>query len=113
MNAIVMSMTGTLALDTYIIDTLMPDLVGHDHRASSFLVYLYLWRRAADDASAPVRVSHQALAHATGLSRSGVQSALVNLRRRGLITSRRPSPTAVPQHTVHRTWSRRAPRARA
>ena len=34
-------------LDAYIIDTLMPDLVGHDRQPSAFIVYLYLADRAA------------------------------------------------------------------
>ncbi len=100
-------MSATLILDPYIVDTLMPDLVGHDQRASSFLVYLCLWRRAAPDFGTPVRMSHQALADATGLSRSAVQLALANLQRRSLIVSKRASPTAVPQHAVNRTWVRR------
>jgi hypothetical protein len=99
-------MAATLNLDPYIIDTLMPDLVGHDKRTSSFLVYLCLWRKAAPD-FAPVRMSHQTLADATGLSRSAVQTALANLWRRSLIVSKRATPTAVPQHTVLRPWVRR------
>jgi hypothetical protein len=35
-----------LPLDRYVVDVLMPDLVGHDRSASGFLVYLYLWRQA-------------------------------------------------------------------
>ena len=29
-------------VDAYVVDALMRDLVGHDHRASAFLVYLVL-----------------------------------------------------------------------
>ena len=100
-------MAATLHLDPYIVDTLMPDLVGHDKSTSSFLVYLCLWKRAAADLNTPVRMSHQALADATGLSRSAVQTALANLWRRGLVSSKRATPTAVPQHTVLRPWIRR------
>jgi CRP-like cAMP-binding protein len=100
-------MAATLTIDPYIIDTLMPDLVGHDRRTSSFLVYLCLWRRAAPDLAVPVRMSHQALADATGLSRSAVQAALSNLWRRSLVVSKRGSPTAVPRHTVLRPSVRR------
>ena len=35
----------TIAIDPYIVDTLMPDLVGHDRQPSAFLVYLLLWRQ--------------------------------------------------------------------
>ncbi len=90
----------------------MPDLVGHDKRPASFLVYLWLWSRSAPDFDAPVRVSHQTLADATGLSRSAVQGALANLQRRALIATKRTTPTAVPQHTVNRPWLRRAGRAK-
>ena len=42
----------TLSLDQYVVDVLMPDLVGHDRSQSAFIVYLYLWRtwRAPGDA---------------------------------------------------------------
>lgn len=85
----------------------MPDLVGHDKRPSSFLIYLCLYRKAAANFSAPVRMSHQTLADATGLSRSAVQTALANLNRRHLVTSSRATPTAVPRHIVNRPWVRR------
>ena len=51
----------TIALDPYILEALMPDLVGHDQRPSSFIVYLALWRMADPLASQPapgVRISH-------------------------------------------------------
>ena len=35
-----------LTLDPYVIETLMPDLVGHDKQPSAFVVFLYLWARA-------------------------------------------------------------------
>ncbi len=101
-------MANALTLDPYVVDTLLPDLVGHDKRPSSFLIYLCLYRRAAPDFAAPVRMSHQALADATGLSRSAAQTALANLNRRSLVASRRTTPTAVPQHIVNRPWIRRS-----
>lgn len=36
--------TTPVLVDAYIVETLMPDLVGHDRQPSAFLVYLYLWR---------------------------------------------------------------------
>ena len=45
-------------VDVYVVDALMRDLVGHDHRASAFLVYLVL---AASEEDAP-RLSHAQLA---------------------------------------------------
>lgn len=99
------------ALDPYLIDSLMRDLAGHDQRPSAFLVYLWLWHRTAAAPAAGVRISHQRLADATGLSRSTVQHALDHLAARQLLTSRRASPTAVPLHIIHRPWARRSPRS--
>jgi hypothetical protein len=31
--------------DAYLVDSLMPDLVGHDRQPSAFIVYLYLAHR--------------------------------------------------------------------
>ena len=39
-------MAARVTLDAYILDSLMPDLVGHDRQPSAFLVYLYLYRHA-------------------------------------------------------------------
>jgi hypothetical protein len=93
-------------LDAYVIDGLLPDLIGHDRRASAFVVYLYLFRHAAAEPDWAVRRSHQAIASATGLSRSAVQGALAHLQRRQLVTSSRAHPTAVPLHRVLRPWLR-------
>lgn len=101
-------------IDPYVIDTLLPDLVGHDKRPSALLIYLVLWRRSprggGSDPFAPVRMSHQALADATGLSRSAVQDGLRRLHQRGLVVTRRATPTAVPAHAVQRPWLRRGSR---
>jgi hypothetical protein len=32
----------TIQIDRYVVETLLPDLVGHDRRASAFLVYLII-----------------------------------------------------------------------
>jgi DNA-binding GntR family transcriptional regulator len=47
------------------------------------------------------------LADATGLSKSAVQIALANLRRRELIVTTRDHATAVSRHGVLRHWRRR------
>jgi len=94
-----------LALDRYVLETLMPDLVGHDHRASSFLVYLALWAKARGPARR-ARVSLRTLSEETGLSRRGVQTGLRNLARRRLVAVHRASITAVPEYTVLRPWAR-------
>jgi CRP-like cAMP-binding protein len=95
-----------ITLDAYLLDCLLPDLVGHDRRPASFIVYLYLYRQASRQANWSVRVSHQSIANATGLSRSAVQSALAHLQNRQLIDTSRAHPTAVPLHRVLRPWLR-------
>jgi hypothetical protein len=97
-------MDARFSLDTYVVDTLMPDLVLHDHQPSAFLVYLYLSRRAAGRAA--IAASHQQVADATGLSKSAVQGAMRTLARRRLIRVARASLTAVPHYTVLRPWRR-------
>lgn len=95
-----------ITLDAYLFDALLPDIVGHDRRPSSFIVYLHLYRHASQQSGWGVRVSHQSIADATGLSRSAVQSALTHLQNRQLIASSRAHPTAVPLHKVLRPWTR-------
>src|SRR6266478_4465522 len=95
-----------ITIDAYLFDCLLPDLVGHDRRLSSFIIYLYLYRHASQQANWSVRMSHQAIATATGLSRSAVQSALAHLQSRQLIATSRAHPTAVPLHHVLRPWLR-------
>jgi hypothetical protein len=95
------------APDDYVVDTLLPDLVGHDRAPSAFLVYLKLWHMAGGPGRGrPASLS--TLAVETGLSKSSVQAALRLLHKRNYITSRRGSPTAVPIHTVHAPWRSRS-----
>jgi hypothetical protein len=93
-------------LDAYLVDCLLPDLVGHDRHLSSFIVYLYLYRHAARDANWSVHISHQSIASGSGLSRSAVQAALAHLQTRELVSTSRAHPTAVPLHRVLRPWLR-------
>ena len=95
-----------ITLDAYVLDCLLPDLVGHDRRLSSFIIYLYLYRQASEQGNWSVRLSHQSIATATGLSRSAVQSALGHLQNRQLIATSRAHPTAVPLHRILRPWLR-------
>ncbi len=97
----------TIRLDPYVVDTLMADLVGHDHSPSSFLVYLTLWGRTGMRRGAKARLSHRQLAEETGLSKSSVQGAVRNLARRRLIAVTRANATAVPEYAVLRPWVRR------
>jgi DNA-binding MarR family transcriptional regulator len=90
-------------LDDYIVETLMPDLISHDHAPSAFIVYVKLWH-GAGGADGRMQASLSTLAVETGLSKSSVQAALRRLRRRGYIATKRSAPTAVPVHTVLAPW---------
>jgi hypothetical protein len=98
----------SLAIDAYVIDTLLPDLVGHDRQPSAFLVYLYLWRHTIGSDAAEVQTSLQDITSGTGLSKRAVQDALGQLVRRKLLGVARASITAIPVYTVKRPWVRSA-----
>jgi hypothetical protein len=93
-------------VDAYVIDVLMPDLVGHDRQPSAFLVYLLLWRRTIGADEVSVQISLLDIASATGLSKRAIQESLQWLRKRRLISIQRASITAVPVYTVKRPWTR-------
>jgi DNA-binding GntR family transcriptional regulator len=93
-----------IAIDEYVLDTLMRDLVAHDRKPSAFLVYLHLYRKTIGEARPSVHQSHQQIADATGLSKSAVQAAVRVLARRRLIQARLASPTTTPEYVVHRPW---------
>ena len=93
-----------IPVDDYVLDVLMRDIVGHDRQPAAYLVYLYLYGQAARDKWKPVAKSLRDLADATGLSKSAVQTALENLRRRELINTTSDHATAVPRHRVLRHW---------
>ena len=96
----------TVTVDRYVVDTLLGDLVGHDHRASSFLVYLHLATRPAAGRQRRITASYADLGHGTGLSKSAVQAAVRNLKRRRLVRVERTSSTATPVYEVLRPWNR-------
>jgi Helix-turn-helix domain len=96
-------MVRKVPLDDYVVETLLPDLIGHDRSPSSFIVYVKLW----NDAGGPgrrIQVSLSTLAVETGLSKSSVQAALRRLRKRGYLSTKRASPTSVPVYTIHAPW---------
>ena len=95
-----------MLLDPYIIDTLLPDLVGHDRQPSAFLVYLFLWRQTHGAGAPATQVALIDIAEATGLSKRAVQDALGRLSKRKLLTVARDSITAIPVYTVLRPWKR-------
>src|SRR2546426_12767255 len=110
-SAIVLTMiaptTTAFAVDHYLVDVLLRDLVGHDRSPAAFLVYLLLWRHTRGLAAASVRLSHRDIAEDTGLSKSAVQQALRILHRRGLVRSKQQHQTDTPEHCVLRTWTTR------
>ena len=99
----------TLLIDTYMLDTLMADLVGHDRQPSAFLVYLFLWRRTHGSGETAVQVSLLDITVGTGLSKRAVQEALRTLSGRRLLSIQRESITAIPIYEVLRPWVRSMP----
>jgi hypothetical protein len=93
-----------ILLDDYVLETLMPDLVGHDHHPSAFLLYLALWRLTGGDR--PAVASLRQLAEETGLSRRAVQDAVARLATRQLVQVEREGITDVPTYRVLRPWVR-------
>jgi helix-turn-helix protein len=96
-----------LRLDSYVVESLMADLVGHDKKPSAFAVYLYLWHRLATARARKVPASYQRIADDTGLSKSAVQASIRHLLRRRLIHCALPAKTATPVYSVLRPWRRR------
>lgn len=94
-----------IVLDDYVLETLMPDLVGHDHHPSAFLLYLALWR-LTEGGARPAVASLRQLAEETGLSRRAVQDAVTRLSARRLVQVQREGITGVPAYTLLRPWVR-------
>lgn len=97
------------AVDAYLVDVLMPDLVGHDRRPAAFIVYLFLLREAARSRRDRVSVSLQTIATRTGLAKSTVQAALRHLLRRRLLDPAVTATVTAPVRQVLRPWVRKAP----
>jgi hypothetical protein len=89
-------------VDDYVVDVLMRDLVGHDRRPVSFLVYL--WLAAQARAGKDVRVSFQEMAESVGVSKSAAQAAVRWLIRRKLLQATKENATAVPCYKVLTPW---------
>jgi DNA-binding MarR family transcriptional regulator len=93
----------TLQIDRYVTDTLMADLVGHDRKPSSYLVYLAI---AAEEGRAAL--GYGEMAERTGLSRRACQQAVAHLKRRGLISAMRRSANEAAVYRALTPWVRRA-----
>jgi len=91
-------------LDDYVIDTLLRDLVGHDRRPASFLVYLWITAEQQRRRS-PVSISYSELAENIGISKSSAQAGVRWLLRRKLLAVSRQSVTATPQYKSQTPWS--------
>lgn len=98
-------------LDDYITDTLMRDLVGHDRKPVSYLVYLWL---AAEHAKTrtDVQASYQHVAESVGISKSSAQAAVGWLLKRRLLGVKKENPTATPVYTVRSPWREAARRSK-
>jgi hypothetical protein len=96
-------MPSRVTVDAYVLDTLMPDLVGNERRPSAFLVYLWLWRRTGGGSTKAV-ASLQTIADGTGLSKGSVQTAIGWLEGRQLVETERRTPTAAPSFALRRHW---------
>ncbi len=92
-----------LTVDDYVVDVLMRDLVGHDRRPASFLVYLWLAAEQQRQGKA-VTISYQQLAESIGISKSSAQAAAGWLTRRKLIVVSKTGFTATPSYSVQRPW---------
>ena len=96
----------TLKIDDYILDVLMPDLIGHDRQPSAFILYLRLWRLTDGGRKKSAPLSLRDLAEQTGLSKRAIQDAVDRLERRQLVTVERAMPTTVPTYRVCKPWLR-------
>jgi hypothetical protein len=92
-----------LTVDDYVVDVLMRDLVGHDRRPVSFLVYLWLAAEQQRQGKA-VTISYQQIAESIGISKSSAQAAAGWLARRKLIVVNKAGFTATPSYSVQRPW---------
>ena len=100
-----------LSLDDYVVDVLMRDLVGHDRRLVSFLVYIWL-AAAQQSRHGAVEISYRELAECIGVSKSSVQAAVGWLIRRKLLAAAKDNVTATPRYTVLSPWRDAARRSR-
>src|SRR5258708_12548978 len=101
--AILVAGIAMLQLDDYVVDVLMRDLVGHDRRPASFLVYVWLTSEQARRQGA-VQVSYQELAESVGLSKLSAQPAVSWLVRTKLLAASKDNATAIPCYTVRSPW---------
>jgi hypothetical protein len=91
------------SFDEYVTDTLIRDLVGHDKRPVSFLVYL--WLSAEEQRRGEgVQISYAELAESLGVSKSSAQTGVNWLVRRKLLAVCKANATATPVYSVQTPW---------
>jgi hypothetical protein len=93
-----------MMLDDYVVDILMRDLVGHDHKPSSFLIYLWFSYAASRSRRERIPASYQTIADSVGISKSAAQAGVRWLLRRKLVEAKKGSATAVPAYRLLRPW---------
>jgi hypothetical protein len=91
-----------ISLDDYVIDVLMRDLVGHDRRVVSFLVYL--WFAGEQRKGNVVEASYRQIAESIGVSKSSAQAAVGWLIKRKLLAATKKTVTATPRYRVLAPW---------
>ena len=100
-----------IAIDDYVIDVLMRDLVGHDRRVVSFLVYL--WFTGEQRKGPVVEASYRQIAESIGVSKSSAQAAVGWLIKRKLLASTKKTVTATPRYKVLTPWRDHEGRSRS
>src|SRR6266446_7392150 len=95
-----------IAIDEYVIDVLMRDLVGHDRRVVSFLVYLWFTSEQGKEQRKGnvVEASYRQIAESIGVSKSSAQAAVAWLIKRKLLASTKKTVTATPRYKVLTPW---------
>jgi len=95
-----------ISLDDYVIDVLMRDLVGHDRRVVSFLVYLWFAGEQGKEQRKGnvVEASYRQIAECIGVSKSSAQAAVAWLIKRKLLACTKRTVTATPRYKVLTPW---------
>ena len=99
-----------IAIDDYVVDVLMRDLVGHDRRVVSFLVYLWFTGEQEKEQEKEqrkghvVEASYRQIAECIGVSKSSAQAAVGWLIKRKLLASTKKTVTATPRYKVLTPW---------
>lgn len=99
-------MAKVLSLDPYLVDALLPDLVGHDKRPAAFVLFLWLWANTRGTGRRSAFFSYQMLSDRTGLSKRAIQRSVSWLEGRELLKVTRRTQTAVPEYAVLAPWLR-------